>query len=98
MILDLFTWWIISISWSIVFMILVGIYLYADSNTKRKEENELKRNIAGPAKDFVFVWALLCLLAFYIVSVDLGSATFFAAGNIIAEAILFLYVVKRRIK
>ena len=98
MILDLFTWWIISISWSIVFMILVGIYLYADSSTKRKENNELKRNIAGLAKDFVFVWALLCLLVFYIVSVDLGSATFFAVGNIVAEAILFLYVVKRRIK
>ena len=98
MILDLFTWWIISISWSIVFMILVGIYLYADSSTKRKENNELKRNIAGLAKDFVFVWALLCLLAFYIVSVDLGSAAFFAAGNIVAEGILLIYVLKRRIK
>ena len=98
MILDLFTWWIISISWSIVFMIVVGIYLYADSSAKRKENNELKRNIAGLAKDFVFVWVLLCLLAFYIVSVNLGSATFFAVGNIVAEAILFLYVVKQRIK
>ena len=98
MILDLFTWWIISISWSIVFMILVGVYLYADSSTKRKQNSKVKRNIVGLVKDFVFVWALLCLLAFYIVSVDLGSAIFFAVGNIGAEAILFLYVLKGRTK
>jgi hypothetical protein len=79
-------------------MILVGIYLYADSSTKRKENKEKRWNIARLAKDFVFVWVLLCLLAFYIVSVELGSATFFAAGNIVAEAILLLYVVKQRIK
>ena len=98
MILDLFTWWIISISWSIVFMILVGIYLYADSSAKRKESKRTKWSIAGLSKDFVFVWALLCLLAFYIVSVDLGSAIFFAVGNIVAETFLLLYVVKRRTK
>ena len=97
MILDLFTWWIISISWSIVFMIAVGIYLYADSSTKRKENNETEWNIARLANDFVFVWVLLSLLAFYIVSVNLGSATFFAAGNILAEAILILYVMKNGI-
>ena len=98
MILDLFTWWIISISWSIVFMILVGIYLYADSSMKRKQNSRVKQDIVGLVKDFVFVWALLCLLAFYIVSVDLGSATFFAVGNIAAEAILFVYVLKGRTK
>lgn len=98
MILDLFTWWIISISWSIVFMIAVGIYLYVNSSTKRKENNETEWNIARLANDFVFVWALLCLLAFYIISVYLGSAAFFAAGNIVAEAVLILYVVKRGIK
>ena len=79
-------------------MIVIGIYLYADSSTERKENKETKWNIARLAKDFVFVWVLLCLLAFYIVSVNLGSATFFAAGNIVAEAILLVYVVKRRIK
>ena len=98
MILDLFTWWIISISWSIVFMILVGVYLYADSSTKRNQNSKVKRNIVGLGKDFVFVWALLCLLGFYILSVDLGSATFFAVGNIAAEAILFLYVLRGRTK
>jgi hypothetical protein len=76
-------------------MILVGVYLYADSSTKRKENDERKCSIAGLVKDFVFVWVLLCLLGFYIVSVNLGSATFFAAGNIVAETILLLYVVKR---
>ena len=79
-------------------MIVVGIYLYADSSTERKENNETKWNIAKLAKDFVFVWALLCLLGFYILSVDLGSATFFAVGNIAAEAILFLYVLRGRTK
>jgi hypothetical protein len=34
----LFTWWTISISWNIVFLILAGFYLYASSRAKRKEE------------------------------------------------------------
>jgi hypothetical protein len=36
--IDLFTWWTISISWSIVFLIGAGFYLYASSRHKRKEE------------------------------------------------------------
>jgi len=36
--IDLFTWWAISISWSIAFLIVAGFYLYASSRPKRKED------------------------------------------------------------
>jgi uncharacterized membrane protein len=96
MLLDLFTWWIISISWSIVFLIVVGIYLYADSSKKRKENSQIKRSVARLAKDFVFIWILISLLVFYVVSVNVGSPTLFAIGNVIVEAILILHIVKNR--
>lgn len=98
MILDLFTWWIISISWSIAFLIVAGIYLYADSSTKRKENSRIKWNLVKLTKDFVFVWFLLGLLIFYIVSVKIGSSAIFAAGNIVVEAMLIAYVVRNRQK
>jgi heme/copper-type cytochrome/quinol oxidase subunit 2 len=96
MLLDLFTWWIISISWSIVFLIVVGIYLYADSSKKRKKNSQIKRNMTGLAKDFVFIWILISLLAFYIISVNVGSSTLFAIGNIVVEAILVIHILKNR--
>jgi len=34
--IDLFTWWAISISWNIVFLIIAGFYLYASSRAKRR--------------------------------------------------------------
>ena len=44
MTIDLFTWWALSISWSIVFLIVAGFYLYASSRPKRKEDTrESKR-------------------------------------------------------
>jgi hypothetical protein len=36
--IDLFTWWAISISWSIAFLIVAGFYLYASSRARRKED------------------------------------------------------------
>jgi hypothetical protein len=98
MLLDLFTWWIISISWSIAFLIVTGIYLYADSSDKRKENSHIRWNLATLTKDFVFVLFLLGLLIFYIISVNIGSSTIFAVGNIIVEAMLIIYVVKNRQK
>jgi uncharacterized membrane protein len=93
---SLFGVWTISITWSAVFLIAVSLYLYWD---RRKRFVEGTRVLSrSRLSDFVFVWVLLCLLAFYIVSVNLGSATFFAAGNIVAEAILLFYVLKRGIK
>jgi heme/copper-type cytochrome/quinol oxidase subunit 2 len=96
MLLDLFIWWIISISWSIVFLIVVGIYLYADSSKKRRENSQIKRNATRIAKDFVFIWILTGLLVFYIISVNIGSSTLFAVGNIIVEAILILHILKNK--
>jgi membrane protein implicated in regulation of membrane protease activity len=45
--IDLFTWWAISISWSILFLIVAGFYLYASSRAKRKEDTqeETKRKL-----------------------------------------------------
>jgi uncharacterized membrane protein len=98
LLLDLFTWWIISISWSIAFLIVVGIYLYADSNKKRKESNQSTWNAATLVKNFTFIWILASLLVFYIISVKTGSSTLFAIGNIIVVAILIILVVKNSSK
>ncbi|MEM3449467.1 MAG: hypothetical protein QXP38_11450 [Nitrososphaerota archaeon] len=94
--LDPFIWWIITISWSIAFLILVSIYLYRKSRAKRKESIRTTANRLRLGKDFVFVWVLLGLLVFYIVSVNIGSAFLFAVGNIIVEIILIVYLMKSR--
>ena len=95
--IDLFSWWVISISWSIVFLVLVSIYLYANSKTKRNEDKgETENRIKRLGKDFVFVWVLISLLVFYIVSVNVGSSALFATGNIIIEVILIAYLAKSK--
>ena len=96
--LDPFIWWIITISWSIAFLILVGIYLYAGSKTKRKESISAAGNGFRFVTNFVFIWVLIGLLVFYIVSVNIGSTAVFAAGNIVVEAILIAYLVRNRQK
>jgi len=94
---DLFTWWAMTISGGIAFLILVSIYLYANSKAKRKESGKINTNkFVNLATDFVFIWVLVSLLIFYIVSVNIGSATLFAAGNIIVEIILVAYLLKNR--
>ena len=47
MTIGLFTWWAISISWNIAFLIAAGFYLYASSRAKRREDTreENKREI-----------------------------------------------------
>ena len=152
--IDLFTWWAISISWSILFLTLISIYLYTVSRKEQKEskrktldENsiefmayiiltvtsivgylvqtfwwllpgcvffllsitvvierqrqyahvtQLKARAESIAKNFVFVWVLLGLLLFHIVTIQLGSIILFAVGNIIVEALLILYLVKNK--
>jgi hypothetical protein len=47
-------------------------------------------------KDFVFVWILLVLLIFYIVSIQVESIVIFAAGNILVEILLIAYLLKNR--
>jgi Flp pilus assembly protein TadB len=95
--LDLFAWWAMTITGGIVFLILVSIYLYANSGVIRRESTESK---AGTRlrQDFIFVWVLIGLLAFYIVSVNMGSSTVFAAGNIIVEVMLIAYLIRNKAK
>jgi len=98
--LDLFAWWAISISGGSIFLTLVSIYLYVGTRKKRKQSRQGTSNVASLAKDFIFVWVLLSLLVFYIVSIQLGSAAIivFAAGNIVVEALLIIYLIKNETK
>ena len=89
----LFDWWIATITWSIAFPIAISIYLYARRSGRKTAG---KRPRFQWVRDFAFVWFLLGLLVFYIVAVGRESAILFAAGNIIVEALLLLYVFKAR--
>jgi len=93
--LDLFAWWAVTISGGIVFLILVSIYLYTNSRVVRGESN---KSTAGTrlGKDFIFVWVLIGLLVFYIISVNIGSSMVFAAGNLIVEVMLIAYLIRNR--
>ena len=94
--IDLFLWWAASISGGSVFLTLVSIYLYVSSRAKRKDESSLRRKPSRILTDFVFVWVLLGLLVFYIVSINIGSAAIFAVGNIIVEILLLVYLIKNK--
>jgi len=63
---------------------------------KRKKSRNAVSNGFRLGKDFAFVWVLVGLLVFYIVSVDIGSSAVFAAGNIIVEVVLIAYLIKNR--
>ena len=89
---NLLNWWMISISWSALFLIAVSFYLY----WKRRPQSGFSSGILGKAKDFIFVWVLTCLLILYIFTINNSSAMIFAAGNIIVEAILVVYTVRNR--
>lgn len=86
----LFDWWIATISWSIAFLIVVSVYLYRRRITTT---TGMRRRFAW-VRDFVFVWFLLGLLGFYIVTVNHASYLLFAIGNIVVEAMLIAYVLK----
>jgi bacteriorhodopsin len=94
--IDLFLWWAASISGGSVFLTLVSIYLYVDSRSKRKKTDPKIRRSFDVLTDFIFVWVLLGLLAFYIVSIDIGSAAVFAAGNIVVEILLLVYLMRNK--
>lgn len=94
---DLFQWWAATISASSIFLSLVGVYLYLDSRKSRKADDvKGRRRLTRLLKDFVFVWVLLGLLIFYIVSIDVGSDWLFATGNIFVEILLVVYLLKNR--
>ena len=88
---NLFGWWISSITFNIGFVIAASIYLYRrGKGVSRSPVGRVKRWL----KDFAFVWILLGLLVLYVVSVGEGSFLLFAAGNIVVQIILVIYVVK----
>jgi cobalamin synthase len=95
---DLFAWWAIIISAGTIFHTLVSIYLYKNTKARREKSERTAKNAISLVKNFVFVWVLLGLLVFYIVSIQVGSDTVFAAGNIFVEAILIVYLIRNRMK
>jgi len=94
--LDLFQWWAVCISGGSVFLTFVSIYLYVSSRTKRTTGGPRGAGAVRSVVDFIFVWVLLGLLVFYIVSIAIGSAAIFAAGNILVEALLIIYLLKNK--
>lgn len=91
---DLFGWWIVSITFNIMFVIAASIYLYRRKRQRGLEMPTGRWRAARVAKDFAFVWVLLGLWLFYIYSIGEGSALIFAAGNVVVEILLVLYVVR----
>jgi len=95
---ELFLKWAVSISGGSVFLALVSIYLYSDAKPRRDKMGQMVRRVWSLPRDFIFVWILLGLLFFYIITVEVGSAPIFAAGNVIVETLLILYLLKNRTK
>jgi hypothetical protein len=91
---SLFTLWVITISWSIAFLIGVSLYLY--SKRKPKASANPKAGRFKFVTDFVFVWVLIFLLFFYIVTIRTSSSFFFAVGNVLVELFLAAYIWQNR--
>jgi len=89
---SLLTWWIVSISWSALFLIAVSFFLYWKSRVHHTGFS----GMLGVVKDFVFVWVLAALLILYIVTINNSSSLLFVAGNIVVEIVLIFYTVKNR--
>lgn len=101
--LDLFVWWALSISFSIIVLTAVSIYLYLDSRSKRGGEDQktsAKKRYLRLIESFAFVWVLVGLLIFYISSIQLGATVVtevvFAIGNIVVEILLIIYLIRNR--
>ena len=96
---ELFSWWAMTISWGIVFLVVVSTYLYIGSRKSlERRRSRIGEGMLNLIRDFVFVWVLLSLLILYIVSIGNSSSILFAAGNVIIEIILFVYAIKNRTK
>lgn len=93
--LDLFDYYIITISWSIVFILIVSLFLY--SRRKRPAAGEqVRTGVRTTLANFTFVWVLTALLLFYIITVDMRSYVLFAVGNVVVELFLVYYIMKNR--
>jgi len=88
---NIMIWWMVSISWSAFFLIVVSFYLYWK---RQRAQSEFSKGVLNRAKDFIFVWILASLLVLYIFTINNSSAVIFAAGNIIVEVILVVYTVR----
>ena len=91
---NLFGWWIVSITFNILFVIAASVYLYGRERKRGPGMPTGKGRIVRVVKDFTFVWILCGLLLFYIYSVGEGSALIFGVGNIAVEILLLFYVVR----
>jgi len=94
---SLFDWWVVSISFSVLFMTIVAAYLYVSSRARRRQISRATGERSRLAGNFAFVWILLILLVLYVVSINMGSYLLFAVGNIVVELILIAYVARNRL-
>jgi hypothetical protein len=93
----LFELWEVTITWSIAFLLLVSFFLYG----KRRRPAATEHVRTSPRRfleDFTFVWVLMVLLVFYIVTIDIRSSVLFAVGNVFVELFLVYYILKNRIR
>ncbi|MGA1974399.1 MAG: hypothetical protein ABSG92_02080 [Conexivisphaerales archaeon] len=93
--LGLFDYYIITISFSIAFILAVSLFLYS----KRKGPaagGQVRTSVRTTLANFTFICVLTALLVFYIVTVYIRSYMLFAIGNIVVELLLVYYVMKNR--
>jgi len=95
---ELFIWWAVCITWGIVFLTAVSIYLYGGQIVRMRNLSQNSAKVTRIGRDFIFVWVLLSLLVFYIVTINIGSAPIFAVGNIVVEGLLLIYLFRNRYK
>jgi amino acid transporter len=95
---DLFIWWAVTISAGTFFLVLVSVYLYRDSLKRLETGTPKNAEWLRTGKSFAFVWVLLSLLVLYIVSISRSSYFLFAAGNILFEVFLIIYILTNRNK
>ena len=78
--------------WCTVFLVAASIYLYADSQRKKRAEKFPRTSVI---KNFAFVWVLLALLGLYIITITSTSQPIFIAGNGVVEVLLLFYIILR---
>jgi hypothetical protein len=91
---NLFGWWIASITFNIMFVIAASVYLYRRRQVEGPRAPTVGGRVWRLVKDFAFVWILLGLGLFYIYSIGEGSGLIFAAGNVVVEVLLMIYVIR----
>lgn len=89
----LFLKWAVTISAGTIFLLIVSVYLYRDTQNRRGGVPKAKRKVNRLLTDFVFVWVLIGLLVFYVVTIELSSPLIFALGNIAVELLLIVYAI-----